>query len=62
MSHFRLEFSEPAIGPPEDLGSAALVAAIFGDGAARDGPFKIVQEPCERTSRLGLLPVSKTPS
>ena len=30
----------------------ALVPAILGDGAARDGPFEVVQEPGERSSRL----------
>ena len=52
MSHFRLEFSKPAVGAPEDFRGVALVPAIFGDGAARDGPFEVVQEPSERSSRL----------
>lgn len=52
MRHFRLQLSEPTVVAPENLRGAALVAAVFSDGAARDGPFKIVQEPGERSSRL----------
>ena len=52
VSHFRLEFSQPAVGAPENLRGAALVSTVLGDGATRDGPFEIVQEPGERSSRL----------
>jgi hypothetical protein len=38
-----VQLSEPAVGAPEDLRGAALVAAIFGDGAARDGPFGVIK-------------------
>ena len=51
-SHLAFKLSEPAVGAPEDFRGAALVAAVFGDGAARDGPFEVVQEPGERSSRL----------
>jgi hypothetical protein len=50
--HFAFQLSEPAVGTSEDFRGVALVAAIFGDGAARDGPFEVVQEPGERSSRL----------
>ena len=38
MSHFRLVFPQPAIGAAQDLGRAALVAAILGDGSAGNRP------------------------
>ena len=50
MSHFRLQLSEPAVGPPKNLGSSALVAAILGDGAAFNRPFHTVQEFGERAA------------
>lgn len=50
MSHFRLEFPQPAIGAAQDLGCAALVTAVLGDGSAGNGPFHMVQEFCERAA------------
>ena len=52
VGHLAFELAQPAVGASEDLGGAALVAAVFGDGAARDGPFEVVQESGERSSRL----------
>ncbi len=48
--HLALQLSEPAVGASEDLRGAALVAAVFSDGAARDGPFEVVQEFGERAA------------
>ena len=47
VGHLRFEFPQPAVGASEYLCGAALVAAVLGDGAARDGPFEVVQEPGE---------------
>ena len=52
IAYFRLQFSEPPIRPAQYLRGAALVPTILGDGAARDGPLEVVQEPGERSSRL----------
>ena len=50
MSHFRLEFPQPAIGAPKYLGRAALVTAVFDDGSAGNRPFHVVQEFGERAA------------
>ena len=52
VGHLRLQLPQPTVGASEDLRGVAFVSAILGDGAARDGPFEVVQEPGERSSRL----------
>src|SRR4051812_34955728 len=44
IGHLRLELAQPAIGASENLGGAALVAAVLGDGAAGNRPFHVIQE------------------
>ena len=52
MGPLSFKFSQPSKGATKQSGRGAFVAAILGDGAARDGPFEVVQEPGERSSRL----------
>jgi hypothetical protein len=44
FGHLAFQFAQPPIGASQDLCGAALVASVFSHGAARDGPFKVVQE------------------
>ena len=52
VGHLAFELAQPAVGASEHLRGVALVAAVLGDGAACDGPFEVVQEPGERSTRL----------
>ena len=42
VCHLAFELAQPAVGASENFCGAALVAAVLGDGAARDSPFEIV--------------------
>ena len=52
FSHCALEFPQPPVGAPEDFRRAAFIPAVLGNGAARDNPFKLIQEFGEGTSVL----------